>query len=121
MKIKVLSAKTAMATGVYYLAIVVLLALVGVIVVKLVFWPPCSITTRNECVVDGWSVAGLAATILGVAAALLTLLGAFAVAAWWTNLNQRVDELVNEKVDAQMKERVDQILGFAASRNKKSE
>jgi len=63
MKIKVLSlnTKTALATAVYYLAIVVLLVLLGMVVLRFVFSPPCSIIAENECMVDGWSVAGLLA------------------------------------------------------------
>ncbi|MFL5588721.1 MAG: hypothetical protein ACJ8DI_13860 [Ktedonobacteraceae bacterium] len=100
MKIKVLSldTKTATATAVYYLAIVALLVLLGAIVLRFVFAPPCSIIGKNECVVDGWSVAGLAGTVLAVAATLLAILGAVAVAYWWTNLNTKVDQRVDERV-----------------------
>ncbi len=64
------------------------------------FWPPCTPTGTKDttCIVDGWSVAGLAATITGLAGTVLALLGAFAVAAWWTNLDARVEQHVNEKV-----------------------
>src|SRR5260221_35270 len=83
----------------YYLALAVLATLVFVIVIKLMFLPPCvPVPPKNECGVDGWSIAGLAATILGVGAAILTLLGAFAVAYWWANLNEKVDQRVNEQV-----------------------
>src|SRR6266851_261167 len=102
MKIKVLSlnTKTALATAVYYLAIVVLLVLLGMVVLRFVFSPPCSIIAKNECVIDGWSVAGLAGTVLAVAATLLAVLGAIAVAYWWLNLNEKVDQRVNEQVKA---------------------
>jgi len=106
MKIKVVSLKTAVATGVYYLAIVALLVLLAMIVLRFVFSPPCSIIGKNECVVDGWSVAGLAGTILAVAATLLAVLGAVAVAYWWLNLNEKVDQRVNE----QIKTAIDQAL-----------
>jgi len=108
MKIKVLSlnAKTALATAVYYLAIVVLLVLLGMIVLRFVFSPPCSIIAKNECVVDGWSVAGLAGTVLAVAATLLAVLGAIAVAYWWLSLNEKVDR----RVDEQIKTAIDQAL-----------
>jgi len=110
MKIKVLSlnTKTAMATSVYYLAIVALLVLLGTIVLRFVFSPPCSTIGKNECIIDGWSVAGLAGTVLAVAATLLAILGAVAVAAWWTGLNekvdQRVDEQINTAIDLALKE-----------------
>lgn len=102
MKIKVLSlnTKTAIATSVYYLAIVALLVLLGAIVLRFVFSPPCSTIGKNECIIDGWSVAGLAGTILAVAATLLAILGAVAVAAWWTSLNDIVDKRVEERVKA---------------------
>src|SRR2546423_15146969 len=105
MKIKVLSldTKTATATAVYYLAIVALLVLLGAIVLRFVFAPPCSIIGKNECVVDGWSVAGLAGTVLAVAATLLAILGAIAVAYWWTNLNTKVDERVVQALKEQEK------------------
>jgi ABC-type multidrug transport system fused ATPase/permease subunit len=108
MKIKVLSlnTKTALATAVYYLAIVVLLVLLGMIVLRFVFSPPCSIIAKNECVVDGWSVAGLAGTVLAVAATLLAVLGAIAVAYWWLSLNEKVDR----RVDEQIKTAIDQAL-----------
>jgi len=104
MKIIGLRPKTAVATAVYYLAILALVTLLGVIVVKLVIWPPCSITVRNECVVDGWSVAGLAGAVLGVGATVLAILGAVSVAYWWANLNERVDQRVGERVDQALKE-----------------
>ncbi len=78
-------------------------AVAGVIIVKLMFWPPCT-QTGNICVVDGWSVAGLAATILGVATTVLAILGAVAVAAWWTSLNDRVNDQVKRLYEAQQKE-----------------
>ncbi|MFL5626341.1 MAG: hypothetical protein ACJ788_12185 [Ktedonobacteraceae bacterium] len=104
--IKTVSLKTAVATAVYYLAILALVAFLGVVVVKLVVWPPCSITTRNACVVDGWSITGLAGAVLGVGATLLAILGAVAVAYWWANLNEKVDQ----RVDEQIKTAIDQAL-----------
>jgi hypothetical protein len=100
MKIKVLSLniKTALATAVYYLAIVALLVLLGAILFKFAFSPPCSFIAKNECMVDGWSVAGLAGTVLAVAATLLAVLGAVAVAYWWLNLNEKVDRRVDEQI-----------------------
>src|SRR5260370_35392933 len=104
MKIIGLRPKTAVATAVYYLAILALVTLLGVIIVKLVIWPPCSITSRNACVVDGWSVAGLAGAVLGVGATVLAILGAVSVAYWWANLNERVDQRVGERGDQALKE-----------------
>ncbi len=104
--IKTVHLKTAVATAIYYLAILALVAFLGVVVIKLVIWPPCSITTRNECVVDGWSIAGLAGAVLGVGATVLAILGAVAVAYWWTNLNEKVDR----RVDEQIKTAIDQSL-----------
>jgi hypothetical protein len=100
MKIKVLClrTKTAVYIAVYYLAIAALLVLLGMIVFRFVFSPPCSIIGKNECIVDGWSVAGLAGTILAVAATLLAVFGAVAVAGWWLNLNEKVDRRVDEQV-----------------------
>ncbi|HVB26054.1 MAG TPA: hypothetical protein VNG51_29205 [Ktedonobacteraceae bacterium] len=106
MKIKVLSLETkpAIYIAVYYLAIFALLALLGTIVLRFVFSPPCSVIGKNECIVDGWSVAGLASTVLAVAATLLAILGAIAVAGWWLNLNDKVDR----RVDEQAKKAIDQ-------------
>lgn len=108
--IKTVHLKTAVATAIYYFAILALVAFLGVVVIKLVIWPPCSITTRNECVVDGWSIAGLAGAVLGVGGTILAVLGAVAVAAWWTGLDKKVDERVDERVDNQMKVRLNQNL-----------
>ncbi len=85
--------QTKIALAFYYLSISLLVACSLVIVIKLIFWPPCT-QMGNTCVIDPWSVAGLAATILGVAATILAVLGAVAVAAWWTSLNERVNNQV---------------------------
>ncbi len=95
--------KTKFALAFYYLAIGFLVVFAGVIIVKLVFWPPCT-QVGNACVVDGWSVAGLAAMMLAVAATVLAILGAVAVAAWWTSLNERVNDQVTQLYEAQKKE-----------------
>src|SRR5258708_2171063 len=108
MKIALLDLKTAVATTAYYIAIVALVALLSVIVFKLMFWPPCTINTQHECVVDGWSVAGLAGTVLGVGATLLAILGAVAVAAWWTGLNKQVDARVNGQVQGRVNEMLEE-------------
>ncbi len=89
--------KTRTFIAVYYLAICFLGLCAGVIIFKLMFWPPCTPSGPKDtiCIVDGWSVAGLAGTVLGLAGTVLALLGAFAVATWWTGLDKRVSELVN--------------------------
>lgn len=108
MKIKVMSLKLAIARAVYYFAIVAMLGLLGITMYKLIITPPCSVIGMHECIIDGWSVAGLAATILGVGATLLAILGAVAVAAWWTSLDRRVDERVNEQVEARLNRLMDE-------------
>src|SRR5258708_2357022 len=84
----------------YYVAICVFLLCLVVIVVKMTFWPVCVGITA--C--DGWTVAGLAATILGVGATILTLLGAFTVAAWWLGLDKRVRNQVSALYETQKAE-----------------
>jgi hypothetical protein len=83
--------------AVYCFAYLLLVACIIVIVFKLLFWPPCypSGPRDTACLVDGWSIAGLAATVLGVGAAILTLLGAFTVAAWWLSLDKRIKDQVD--------------------------
>lgn len=103
---------TKVAIAFYYLSIGSVVFCGDVIAVKLIFWPPCTQMGHN-CVVDGWSVAGLAATVLAVAATVLAVLGAVAVAAWWTSLNARVTEQVTKLAEALKTEvdtRVDRIL-----------
>ena len=86
--------------AIYYLAISVFLVCLVTIVVKLTFWPVC--TGIPSC--DGWTVAGLAGTILGVSAAYLGILGAIVLATWWTSLDNRVErhvtKLFTERVQA---------------------
>jgi hypothetical protein len=84
----------------YYVAICVFLLCLVVIVVKMTFWPVCVGSTA--C--DGWTVAGLAATVLGVGATILTLLGAFTVAAWWLGLDKRVRNQVSALYETQKAE-----------------
>ena len=110
--------KPNIATMIYYLAIGCLLLFTGVIIVKLTFWPSCTIIgpvpqnrLPNVICVDGWSIAGLAAAILGVAGTLLTLIGALAVAAWWTGLETRVSKQVETQVKELFKEQVEQQVG----------
>src|SRR5437764_7492033 len=87
----------------YYLSICFLVACSCVIVVKLMFWPPCT-QTGNTCVIEPWSVAGLAGTVLAVAATVLAILGAVAVAAWWTSLNATVTERIKKLYKRQQSE-----------------
>jgi len=43
---------------IYYIATVFLVLLLGVIIVKLMFWSPCTPNGTKDatCIVDGWSV-----------------------------------------------------------------
>ena len=72
------------AVTVYYVALVVLaglfLAFLGGMVWSISRLPPCTSISKDICGVNDWSIAGLAATILAVAATVLAFLGAFAVA-----------------------------------------
>ena len=92
--------------AVYCCAYLLLVACTVIIVGKLLFWPACTPTGPKDtaCIVDGWSVAGLAATVLGVGAAILTLLGAFTVAAWWLGLDKRVQDQVSTLYETQKAE-----------------
>jgi len=104
--------KTFFAIAIYIIAIVCIVVFAGVIVTTLIFWPPCTQMGHN-CVVDGWSIAGLAATVLAVAATVLAVLGAVAVAAWWISLNDRVTDQVTKLYNEQKTEinkQVDQIV-----------
>ncbi len=104
--------KTLIALVVFIMAILGIVILAGIIVATLLFWPPCTQIGHN-CVVDGWSIAGLAGTVLAVAATMLAVLGAVAVAYWWLTLNERVTEQITKLYEAQKKEvntLVDQIV-----------
>lgn len=50
--------------------------------------------------VDEWSIAGFAATMAGVMAALLAIIGAGAVAFNWIYLEKRVERVLTEKTEA---------------------
>ena len=78
--------------AIYYLTISVFLICLVAIVVKLTFWPVC--TVGSAC--DGWTIAGLVESILGLCAVFLGILGAIAVAAWWTGLDKRVEDRVTQ-------------------------
>jgi septal ring factor EnvC (AmiA/AmiB activator) len=82
--------RTARAT--YYIAICVFLIFLAVLIVKMTFWPVC--ISGSTC--DGWTVAGLVAAVLGVSTAFLGILGALALAAWWTSLDKRVEDRVTQ-------------------------
>jgi len=60
MKIKVISWKMAIANAVFYIAIFILIILSCIVAYKLASIPPCTETVKGQCVIDGWSVAGLA-------------------------------------------------------------
>src|SRR5256885_411000 len=96
--------KTRIAIAAYYLAIGFLVVFTGVIVYKLMFWPPCTPIGPKDgaCAVDSWSLAGLAGTVMGIAATVLALLGTVAVAAWWTGLDTRVNNQVTRLYDVKV-------------------
>jgi tetratricopeptide (TPR) repeat protein len=100
----------------FYIAIGFLVIFSGVIVWRLMFLPPCTPTKASSCLLDGASVAGLAATVMGVAAAILALLGAFAVAAWWTNLDERINKQVNYIFKNELTPQVNQQVNALQSR-----
>ena len=89
-----------MVFALFLLSIFMVIVFAGLIVFKIMFWPPCT-TIGKDCVVDGWTMAGFAGTVLAVAATVLALLGAFAVAAWWTGLEERVSRLVKDRLATQ--------------------
>lgn len=82
----------------YYIAICVFLIFLAVLVLKMTFWPVC--TGGSTC--DGWTVAGLVAAILGVSTTFLGILGAIALAAWWTSLDKRVEDRVTQLFDTRI-------------------
>ena len=108
---------TRFAIATYYLAICVFLVCLVTLVVKLTFWPVC--TGASAC--DGWTVAGLVGAIMGLSAVFLGILGAIALAAWWTSLDTRVEDRVTQlftvRVQAvqdsidQLNERADELRG----------
>jgi hypothetical protein len=104
--------RTRYALTFYYVVTSLLVVCAAIIVVKLLFFPPCTPAGPNGsvCTVDGWSIAGLAATVLGVAAAILTILGALAVAYWWAELDKRVKAHVTELFNAPLDNKVEDLL-----------
>jgi methyl-accepting chemotaxis protein len=112
------SLKTKIALAFYYIAVGFLVACAAVIVLKLIFWPPCT-QIGNTCAIDPWSTAGLAGTVLAVSATLLAILGAVAVAAWWTSLNDRVNEQVTKLYESQKTEVDAQVDGVLTEQQQK--
>src|SRR5689334_1523477 len=84
---------------------VLILFFVG-ITLKIAFSPICSKDAQHVCVIDTWSIAGLTAAVFGIAATLLTFLGAFAVAYWWANLDQKVDKQVETRTNEIIEQRL---------------
>src|SRR5947209_3150780 len=95
--------KTKFAIILYSVAIISLVVMTGFVIWRLIIMPPCT-QIGNLCVIEPWSVAGLAGTVLAVAATVLAVLGAVAVAAWWTALNDRVTDQVKGLYDGHKKE-----------------
>src|SRR2546429_3584132 len=90
----------------FYIFIAVLILCFVVVTLKIAFSPVCSADTQHVCIIDTWSIAGLTAAVFGIAAALLTFLGAFAVAYWWANLDQKVDEQVKARTNELIEQRL---------------
>src|SRR5260370_23696969 len=93
--------------------IIVFCVFIGILIVffvgitlKIAFSPICSADVKDKCVVDTWSIAGLTAAVFGIAATLLTFLGAFAVAYWWANLDEKVDEQVEARTNELIEQRI---------------
>ncbi len=107
---------------VFYIVIFLLVLLSLAIAYKLVFLPSCTPTKDIPCpVIDSGSIAATAATVMGVAAAILALLGAFAVAAWWTNLDERINKQVKDIFKDELTPQVDeQINAFTMKLNQKT-
>jgi hypothetical protein len=88
----------------YWISIGVLVATALGIVWRLIILPPD---------LKGLDVVGLASSVLGVAATVLAILGAVAVAAWWTSLDKQVTKGVNElykKQEEKIDEKVEEML-----------
>ena len=98
---------------IFYIAIILLVLLSLAIAYKLVFLPSCIPTKDTPCpVIDSGSIAATAATVMGVAAAILALLGAFAVAAWWANIDERINNQVNDLYRNELTPKVEMRLEF---------
>lgn len=97
--------KARIALAGYWLSLGLLVACAVVIVLKLIFWPICTSTGQNGCVVgDSWTIAGVVASVLGVAATVLAILGALAVAVWWSGLEERVSRQISTLYTEQKEE-----------------
>lgn len=83
---------------------VVLLGLLIAIIVKILSLPICTAVGQSPCSIDGWSLAGMAGTVLGIGAALLTILVGLAAIAWLAKLDQRIDLRVEARVGERMDE-----------------
>lgn len=88
----------------FYILIAVLVAFFVIITLKIAFVPICATDTQHSCVVDPWSIVGLTAAVFGIAATLLTFLAAFAVAYWWANLDERIEQRANVLIEQGLKE-----------------
>jgi predicted PurR-regulated permease PerM len=91
---------------VFYVFIGILMVFFVGITLKIAFSPVCSADAQHVCVIDTWSIAGLTAAIFGIAATLLAFLGAFAVAYWWANLDQKVDKQVEARTNELIEQRI---------------
>ncbi len=107
--------------AIYIIAIVTVVTLITIVIYKLVLMPPYMTTSQkdNVCSVDAWSIAGIAGTVLGVGAAILTLIGAFAVGAWWFELDARVGKQVKKLFNRQKKEVNTQVDALLADQKRK--
>jgi hypothetical protein len=81
---------------------VVLLGLLIAIMVKILSLPICTAVGQNSCSIDGWSLSGMAGSVLGMGAALLTILVGLAAIAWLVKLDQRIDQRVEIRVHERM-------------------
>lgn len=84
----------------------ILILLFVSITLRIAFSLICSADAQHVCIIDTWSIAGLTAAVFGIAATLLTFLGAFAVAYWWANLDQKVDKQVETRTNELIEQRL---------------
>ncbi len=106
MRVKVVPLGSKAVTA-YYVMLVALgsafFVFLGGVFVSISRLPPCTSIPGNICGVSDWSIAGLAATMLGVAATVLAFLGAFAVAVFWKDLDTKVEMRVNQLTEERVK------------------
>lgn len=86
--------------------IVILLIFFVIITLKIAISPICTSSAQQVCVIDTGSVVGLTTAIFGIAATLLTFLGAFAVAYWWTNLDKKVDKHIEDRTNELIEQKI---------------